>query len=156
MPPRRHGAVPADAARMPARARLADQRGFTLFEVLIVMVILAILAAIALAQLKPNEANAQDSDAKMTAGSMHAHVESCFVETEDYGRCETGDSALGETRMPIGAGPGQVRVDSKGPLDYVIAARSRSGTTFFLVKAAGDKPTRTCDRDFGGCRSGGW
>jgi hypothetical protein len=58
--------------------------------------------------------------------------------------------------MPTGAGPGQVRVDSKSELGYTIASRSRSGTTFYLVKTDGAKPVRTCDRDYGGCRDGGW
>ena len=138
------------------RRRSSAQEGFTYIELLVVMLILGILAAIALVQLQPNKAAAQDSDAKMSAGTMHAHVETCFVETEDYGECETGDEGLGRTRMPEGMGPGQVSVESTGPRDYTITARSRSGTTFFLVKAAGGAPQRVCDRDHGGCRGSVW
>jgi prepilin-type N-terminal cleavage/methylation domain-containing protein len=135
---------------------LKDERGFTLPEVLVTMLILGILAGILLSQLGPREADAQDADAKTSARTMHAHVESCFVETEDYGRCESSDPELGETRQPIGAGPGQIRIDSKDKHSYTIASRSRSGTTFFLVKSQGGKPAQTCDRDYAGCRAGAW
>lgn len=136
--------------------RLTDERGFTFVEVLVVMLILGILAGIAVSQLKPNEANAQDADAKMAVSSMHAHVQSCFVETEDYGVCESSDPLLGDSKLPVGSGVGQVRADSKSAHEVTIAARSRSGTTFFLIKAAGKDASRTCDRDYGGCRTGGW
>src|ERR671911_140318 len=85
--------------------RLKDERGFTF---------LGILAGIALSMLKGNRTNAIDSEAKQNAGSMMAHVESCFTETEDYGDCETGDPLLGETKIAEGTGPGQTRVAVDG------------------------------------------
>src|SRR3712207_9294814 len=90
------------------------------------MMILGILAAIAIPMLTGNRANATDSEAKMNAGSMQTHVETCFAETEDYGKCETGDPDLGDTKISIGAGPGQTRVSSDGPRDFMIEATSRS------------------------------
>ncbi len=140
--------------------RLKDDRGFTFMEILIVMVILAILAGIALTMLKGNRTNAIDSEAKQNAGSMMAHVESCFTETEDYGECETGDVLLGDTKMAEGAGPGQTRVMSDGPHDYVIEAMSRTGNVYRLVKVAGQKPTRSCSvtpgGEAGGCANSAW
>lgn len=140
-----------------ALERLKDERGFTLMEILIVMVILAILAGIALSTLTGNRANARDSEAKQNAGSMMVHVESCFVETEDYGKCETGDPLLGDTKMAEGTGPGQTRVVSDGPRDYAIESMSRTGNVFRLIKTAGSKPVRSCriavGGEPGGCRA---
>ena len=144
----------------PLTERLKDERGFTFMEMLIVMVIIGILAGIAMTMLKGNRTNAIDSEAKQNAGSMMAHVESCFTETEDYGACETGDPLLGDTKIAEGAGPGQTRVISDGPHDYVIESVSRSGNTFRLVKVAGQKPTRSCTvkpgGEGGGCNSSTW
>ena len=139
------------------RQRLKDERGFSLFEVMIVAVIIGILAAIALPMITGNQTKAQDSEAKFNAGSMQSHVESCFVETEDYSDCETGDPLLPETGLPHGTGPGQVRMVSDGPRDYSIEAMSRSGNVFRLVRIAGSKPTRSClvppGNERGGCKS---
>src|SRR5688500_13419560 len=140
--------------------RLKDERGFTFIEILVVMVILAILAGIALSMLKGNRANATDAEAKQNARSLMAHVESCFAETEDYGQCESGDVLLGDTSMPLGAGPGQTRALSDGPRDYVIEATSRTGNVFRLVKVDGRRPTRSCSvppgGESGGCLNSTW
>src|SRR3712207_2413267 len=92
----------------------------------------------------------------MNAGSMQTHVETCFAETEDYGKCETGDPDLGDTKISIGAGPGQTRVSSDGPRDFMIEATSRTGAVFRLVKIAGATPVKSCTvppgAERGGCR----
>ncbi len=138
------------------RRRLSDEQGFTLLEILIVTVLIGALAAIALATLDGKRASAQDSEAKMNVGSMHAHVESCFVDAQDYRDCETGDVKLGITGIAEGSGPGRTRVTSNGSRDFVIRAISRSGNTFRLIRNRGAAVDRVCSvprrGDRGGCR----
>jgi type IV pilus assembly protein PilA len=134
--------------------RLKDSQGFTLLEVLVVMLIIGILAAIALPVFLGQNTKAKDSEAKMNVGTMQTHVESCFTATENYGLCETGDSDLGDTKMPIGTGTGQTQVASDGPRDFTIESVSASGNTFRLVKVAGHKPNKSCSVPPGGDRGG--
>jgi hypothetical protein len=109
----------------------------------------------------PKKALAQDAEAKMNAGSMYAHVESCAVETDDYRQCETGDPELGTTGLAIGSAPGETKATSDGPRAFRVEAVSRSGNVFAVVLEPGDnKPSRVCTvpagQDPAGCKNGAW
>ena len=126
-----------------------------------VTMIIAILAAIAITQLMPKKALAQDSEAKMNAGSMYAHVESCAVDTDDYRECETGDPALGNTGLAIGSAPGETKATSDGPRAFRIEAVSRSGNVFMVIREAGQNTSRRectvpAGQDPAGCKNGAW
>jgi Tfp pilus assembly protein PilX len=109
----------------------------------------------------PKKALAQDAEAKMNAGSMYAHVESCAVETNDYRECETGDPALGTTGLAIGSAPGETKATSGGSREFRVEAVSRSGNVFVVVREAGqNKAHRECTvpagQDPAGCKNGTW
>ena len=131
-----------------------DEGGFTLIELLVVILIVGILAAIALPTFLGQQKKGQDSEAKSNARNLVTHVESCFADTQDYTQCQAAN--LTNTGLPMGVAQGQVTVTSGGANDYVVTAKSKSGTDFIITKVGGGAPTRTCSvANEGGCKAGG-
>jgi prepilin-type N-terminal cleavage/methylation domain-containing protein len=111
----------AVAGRLSPRA-LQAERGFTLIEVVIVMVVLAVLAAIALTQFLDTTEKAKDADAKSNVGGLATLVETCFVEEEDYGRCDTNAELEGAPGLSYGTGPGEVYVSRAEERTFEVTA----------------------------------
>jgi hypothetical protein len=107
-----------------------------------------------IADLNAQRARGLDSEAKSNARNMVSQVEACAV---DYSGNYTHCADLGNTGLPIGAGPGQVEVETASAT-YTVTAHSRTGNTFQLIKDASGTLRRICRvrSDPGGCLGGTW
>jgi prepilin-type N-terminal cleavage/methylation domain-containing protein len=141
---------------MQGHRHRAQDDGFTLVELLAVMLILGVLAAIALTVFVRQGDKAKDAEAKALASQLYKHVESCFAETGDYRRCETGDPELRAPGLSFGTGVGEVRMTAPSRSRYTAVARSATMTRFSIVRDLPGAPTKECDVDAGGCRGTSW
>ncbi len=122
-----------------------------MIEVLVVLLLIAILSAIAFVTVDNQRQKGQDSSAKAAATNLVRFVESCYVQTDDYRDCETGD--LTGTGLPLGSDAGQVGIAASSADEFVVTAVSHSGGHFYIETNSTYNLLRTCDNVSAGCRA---
>jgi len=140
--PTRRGARPA---------AFADERGFTLPELLVVVLIIGILAAISLTVFLRQEQTGHDGSAKAAARELVTMVETCNTDKNDYRGCDTS-AALGPTGLSLGSGDGDVEVTATAKDTYTVRAHSRAAGHWFEISRVSGGMDHACGPPgVGGC-----
>ncbi len=123
------------------RNRAADESGFTLIELLVVVLIIGILAAIAIPSFLSQRQKAQDAEAKTDARTAQTAEETYFTNENTY------TSSIADLQNVEKTLTGStLQTPTGSATTFSVPAKSKSGTTFTIGRAADGKVTRSCDK----------
>jgi type IV pilus assembly protein PilA len=137
------------------RARVIDERGFTLVEVLTVMMIIPILASIAIPTFLGQKEKAEDPQAKSAVRNAASAIELYYTEKRTYAGVDA--TSLRELEPSLhDVAAGDLTVTPHGDDGYAVTVKQPdTGNTFTITKADGGF-MRTCTvADNAGCPPGG-
>ena len=142
--PTRRGARPA---------AFADERGFTLPELLVVVLIIGILAAISLTVFLRQQQTGHDGSAKAAARELVTHGRELQRREERLPRLRHVGRARAHGPELWASGPGDVEVTATTTNTYTVRAHSRSGNWFEISRASGGMEHACGPAGVGGCHA---
>ena len=125
------------------RARMTQERGFTLVEVLVVTLIIPILAGIAIPAFLSQQEKAKDPQAKSAVRNAASAIEAHYASTGSYnGATKASLEAIEPSLKEVA--DSDLTVVPNGTVGYTLAVKQTdTGNVFFITKTNGIA-TRTC------------
>ena len=141
-----------------ARARMSEDGGFTLIEVLVVILIIGILAGIAIPNFINQTHKATDGAAKVLVRTAETAAESYATDHDGvYTGLSFAELQAIEPTLKEKASAELIAGEAKSANSYIVEAQSTgTGHTFAIERKATGELVRTCEPEAqGGCPGGG-